>query len=183
MSDLSCPWCLGDGLGDHAADCARREVHPLDPFLVDAATGAATWATRPALASHGDRPRIAGEAPRPDDRPSTRARPFTPEERRSFHPFPSSSGSGPCPLLSCAADVGDRVHSSRLADEYDAASRIGRGDRLMTTSEVAEHLYLHVNTVKRLGDRGELKFIRVCRRGDRRYRREDVAAYLAAMTS
>ena len=50
---------------------------------------------------------------------------------------------------------------------------------LLTASEVAEMLHLHVNTVKRLGDRGELPFFRVCRRGDRRFRLEDVMAFLA----
>jgi excisionase family DNA binding protein len=50
---------------------------------------------------------------------------------------------------------------------------------MLTASEVAEMLHLHVNTVKRLGDRGELPFYRVCKRGDRRFRLEDVMAFLA----
>ena len=45
---------------------------------------------------------------------------------------------------------------------------------LLTASEVADMLHLHVNTVKRLGDRGELPFYRVCKRGDRRFRLDDV---------
>ena len=49
---------------------------------------------------------------------------------------------------------------------------------LLTASEVAAMLHLHVNTVKRLGDRGELPFFRVCRRGDRRFRLTDVMAFL-----
>lgn len=49
---------------------------------------------------------------------------------------------------------------------------------LLTASEVAELLHLHVNTVKRLGDRGELRFYRVSRRGDRRFRLDDVVAFL-----
>ena len=51
--------------------------------------------------------------------------------------------------------------------------------RLLTATEVAEMLHLHVNTVKRLGDRGELPFYRVSRRGDRRFRLEDVLGFLA----
>ncbi len=43
---------------------------------------------------------------------------------------------------------------------------------MLTATEVAEMLHLHVNTVKRLGDRGELPFYRVCKRGDRRFRME-----------
>jgi excisionase family DNA binding protein len=50
---------------------------------------------------------------------------------------------------------------------------------MLTASEVAELLHLHVNTVKRLGDRGELPFYRVCKRGDRRFRLDDVLTFLA----
>ena len=50
---------------------------------------------------------------------------------------------------------------------------------MLTATEVAQMLHLHVNTVKRLGDRGELPFYRVCKRGDRRFRLEDVLAFLA----
>jgi excisionase family DNA binding protein len=50
--------------------------------------------------------------------------------------------------------------------------------KLLTASEVAEMLHLHVNTVKRLGDRGELPFYRVCKRGDRRFRLDDVLDFL-----
>ena len=57
-----------------------------------------------------------------------------------------------------------------------AANELGP---MMTASEVAQMLHLHVNTVKRLGDRGELPFYRVCKRGDRRFRREDVIAFLS----
>ena len=49
---------------------------------------------------------------------------------------------------------------------------------MLTASEVAELLHLHVNTVKRLGDRGELPFYRVSARGDRRFRVEDVMEFL-----
>jgi excisionase family DNA binding protein len=56
-----------------------------------------------------------------------------------------------------------------------AANEIGP---MLTANEVAEMLHLHVNTVKRLGDRGELPFYRVCKRGDRRFRLEDVMSFL-----
>ena len=49
---------------------------------------------------------------------------------------------------------------------------------MLTASEVAEMLHLHVNTVKRLGDRGELPFYRVCKRGDPRFRYNDVLTFL-----
>jgi excisionase family DNA binding protein len=60
-----------------------------------------------------------------------------------------------------------------------AANELGP---MMTASEVAQMLHLHVNTVKRLGDRGELPFYRVCKRGDRRFRLDDVMAFLARNT-
>jgi excisionase family DNA binding protein len=50
--------------------------------------------------------------------------------------------------------------------------------KLMTASEVADMLHLHVTTVKRLGDRGELPFFRVCKRGDLRFRYDDVLDFL-----
>jgi excisionase family DNA binding protein len=50
--------------------------------------------------------------------------------------------------------------------------------KLLTATEVAEMLHLHVNTVKRLGDRGEIPFYRVCKRGDRRFRVDDVLDFL-----
>jgi len=57
-----------------------------------------------------------------------------------------------------------------------AAHELGR---MLTASEVAAMLHLHVNTVKRLGDRGELPFYRVCKRGDRRFLLNDVLEFLA----
>lgn len=52
---------------------------------------------------------------------------------------------------------------------------------LLTVAEAAEVLRVHPNTVKRLGDRGELPFFRVVRRGDRRIRRSDLEAYIRRM--
>jgi alkylated DNA nucleotide flippase Atl1 len=42
--------------------------------------------------------------------------------------------------------------------------------KLLTAAEVAEMLHLHVNT--------ELPFFRVCKRGDRRFRYDDVLDFL-----
>ena len=50
--------------------------------------------------------------------------------------------------------------------------------KLLTATEVADLLHLHVNTVKRLGDRGEIPFYRVCKRGHRRFRYDDVLDFL-----
>jgi len=71
-------------------------------------------------------------------------------------------------------------HATMMRNETTMASTaVNDLGPMLTASEVAEMLHLHVNTVKRLGDRGELPFYRVCKRGDRRFRLEDVMAFLA----
>jgi excisionase family DNA binding protein len=50
---------------------------------------------------------------------------------------------------------------------------------MLTATEGRRDAPSHVNTVKRLGDRGELPFYRVCKRGDRRFRLDDVMKFLA----
>jgi excisionase family DNA binding protein len=52
-------------------------------------------------------------------------------------------------------------------------------ERMLKPREVAELLGVHINTVKRLGDRGEMAFYRIGSRGDRRFRRADVEEYLS----
>jgi excisionase family DNA binding protein len=59
-----------------------------------------------------------------------------------------------------------------------ASMAVNELGKMLTAAEVAEMLHLHVNTVKRLGDRGELKYYKVCKRGDRRFLLEDVRRFL-----
>ena len=47
-------------------------------------------------------------------------------------------------------------------------------DRMLTTSEVAKILDVHINTVRRWSNQGSLASYRVGSRGDRRFRRSDV---------
>lgn len=49
---------------------------------------------------------------------------------------------------------------------------------MLTAKEVAGILGVHVNTVRRWTDLGLLKSLRISRRGDRRYRFEDIANFL-----
>ena len=50
------------------------------------------------------------------------------------------------------------------------------GDRnLVTVGQAATILHLHPNTVRRWSNSGILKAYRICKRGDRRFRREDIA--------
>ena len=50
---------------------------------------------------------------------------------------------------------------------------------MLTVKDVARLLHIHVNTARRWSDQGILKSYRITRRGDRRFRREDILNYLA----
>ncbi len=50
---------------------------------------------------------------------------------------------------------------------------------MLTVREVADLLHIHANTVRRWSDQGILRAYRIAHRGDRRFRREDVARFLA----
>jgi excisionase family DNA binding protein len=52
---------------------------------------------------------------------------------------------------------------------------------MLTVREVAEMLHIHTNTVRRWSDQGVLRAYRITHRGDRRFRREDVAHFLAEL--
>ncbi len=49
---------------------------------------------------------------------------------------------------------------------------------MLTTSEVAQLLNVHINTVRRWSNQGTLKAYRIGSRGDRRFKKEDVASFL-----
>jgi excisionase family DNA binding protein len=53
---------------------------------------------------------------------------------------------------------------------------------MMTTSDVAHLLNVHINTVRRWGDRGVLRAYRIGPRGDRRFHRDDIAMFLAGQS-
>ncbi len=50
---------------------------------------------------------------------------------------------------------------------------------MLTVKDVASLLNIHVNTARRWSDQGILKSYRITRRGDRRFRQEDIARFLA----
>ena len=54
---------------------------------------------------------------------------------------------------------------------------------MLTVREVARLLNIHVNTVRRWGDRGILQSYRITSRGDRRFKREDVEHFLAELNN
>ncbi len=59
----------------------------------------------------------------------------------------------------------------------------GRGDNkitpMLTVKEVARLLHVHSNTVRRMSDNGLIQTYRISPRGDRRFKREDIADFLA----
>ncbi len=52
---------------------------------------------------------------------------------------------------------------------------------MLTVREVAWLLHIHSNTVRRWADLGLIRTYRISRRGDRRFRREDIAHFLAEL--
>jgi len=52
-------------------------------------------------------------------------------------------------------------------------------DNMLTPREVAHLLHIHPNTLKRWSDNGRIMVYRINPRGDRRYRRGDIARFLA----
>ena len=56
-------------------------------------------------------------------------------------------------------------------------------DAMLTTSNVARLLNLHVNTVRRWSNQGILKAYRIGSRGDRRFRWEDITGFLSELAS
>ncbi len=52
---------------------------------------------------------------------------------------------------------------------------------MLTASEVAHLLNVHINTVRRWSNEGIIKAYRIGPRGDRRFRREDVTGFLTEL--
>ena len=52
-------------------------------------------------------------------------------------------------------------------------------ETMLTASDVANLLNLHINTVRRWSNQGVLKAYRIGSRGDRRFRQEDVDSFLS----
>ena len=50
---------------------------------------------------------------------------------------------------------------------------------LLTTSDVARLLNIHINTVRRWSNEGKLRAYRIGSRGDRRFQQEDINVFLA----
>jgi excisionase family DNA binding protein len=53
--------------------------------------------------------------------------------------------------------------------------------QMLTVREVAHLLHVHSNTVRRWANHGLIRAYRINRRGDRRFKREDFARFLAKL--
>ena len=51
-------------------------------------------------------------------------------------------------------------------------------DNMLTVTEVAALLHVHPNTLRRWSDEGLIRAYRITMRGDRRFRRQDIARFL-----
>jgi excisionase family DNA binding protein len=54
---------------------------------------------------------------------------------------------------------------------------------MLTVREVARLLHVHPNTLRRWSNNGRITAYRITTRGDRRYRREEIANFLAELNS
>ena len=52
-------------------------------------------------------------------------------------------------------------------------------DTMLTISDVANLLNVHINTVRRWSNQGILKVYRLGSRGDRRFRQQDITSFLS----
>lgn len=52
-------------------------------------------------------------------------------------------------------------------------------DPMLTTSDVARLLNVHMNTVRRWSNQGIIKAYRIGSRGDRRFRQEDIDYFIS----
>jgi excisionase family DNA binding protein len=56
-------------------------------------------------------------------------------------------------------------------------------DDMLTVREVAQLLHVHPNTLRRWCNSGRIKAYRITPRGDRRFKREEIARFLAQFNS
>jgi excisionase family DNA binding protein len=52
---------------------------------------------------------------------------------------------------------------------------------MLAVKDVARLLHIHVNTVRRWSDNGIIRAYRITRRGDRRFRQQDIALFLTEL--
>ena len=56
-------------------------------------------------------------------------------------------------------------------------------DDMLTVREVARLLHVHPNTLRRWSNKGRIRAYRISPRGDRRYKRTEIANFLAELNA
>ena len=56
-------------------------------------------------------------------------------------------------------------------------------DDMLMVREVARLFHIHPNTLRRWSNNGRIKAYRITSRGDRRFKREEIAQFLAELSS
>jgi excisionase family DNA binding protein len=56
-------------------------------------------------------------------------------------------------------------------------------DDMLTVREVARLLHVHPNTLRRWSNKGRIRAYRITPRGDRRFKREEIARFLAELNT
>ncbi len=66
-----------------------------------------------------------------------------------------------------------------MGKDMDSMDNNGQMDDMLTVREVARLLHIHPNTLRRWSNSGRIKAYRITPRGDRRFKREDIARFFA----
>ena len=74
--------------------------------------------------------------------------------------------------------VGRTVYGTPLATSIQPYDKETDIPPILNVKEVASLLHIHANTARRWSDQGIIKSYRITRRGDRRFRREDIQKFM-----
>ena len=82
-------------------------------------------------------------------------------------------------MIVCSATV--YYHQDKVIEEQRRTDMVSDDQFgiLLTVREVARLLHIHSNTVRRWSDQGLIRAYRISHRGDRRFKRGDIARFLA----
>lgn len=91
--------------------------------------------------------------------------------------FDSTPSFGDVSPLSVGSLYGMRFRESKTS--LGSGSNQGQlNERMLTIQEAAYKLHVHANTVRRWSNSGQLRAYRIGRRGDRRFKQEDILRFL-----
>ena len=74
--------------------------------------------------------------------------------------------------------IGEELVEEEMEEDMDSDVKMSD---LLTIREVARVLHVHPNTLRRWSNDGRIRAYRINERGDRRFKREEVARFLAEL--